>query len=360
MMITQLCDHYQTISLLAKGIPEGASRTLSNLINLHAVRGSLIDGILDLDTAMLGPLHYYGFIDPHDTHIIMDNIYYRHHLSPKESFKLPVINTYVLKGEWQSGTVLSKTIVDESLLEIDSIFKNPGILTTKLDYLSLPVITDPYNYDLSSFHIQVVANHEPFAFNQQWISEYPHAQHKLRVITYYYGPRYVSDYLMKGNGIFIERHDFIQAITPMHSTCSGYVIIGRPHNDKLELVAITIPFGYTLLVEPQAIHGDSNLIGLFMMAMTASHVAMATADTVYLKNKNGGPLPIHFDDMRKYEPLQLPEEYEPLKLPEKYEPLITSNKMTLERLKQKEMELIEQISDPLVIQPVVYNVMKTV
>lgn len=85
--------------------------------------------------------------------------------------------------------------------------------------------------------------------------------------------------------MFIERHEFIQAITPMNTNCSGFVILGRINESNvLELITIIIPFGYTLLVEPWAIHGDSTLVGMYMMAMTGNHNAMKTADTVFIKN----------------------------------------------------------------------------
>jgi hypothetical protein len=96
----------------------------------------------------------------------------------------------------------------------------------------------------------------------------------------------VGGYLLKpgGSGIFIERHEFIQAITPYTADCGGYVILGREVGDILELIAVTIPFGFTLLVEPWAIHGDSTLTGMHMMAMTGNHEAMKTADTVFMKH----------------------------------------------------------------------------
>ena len=53
----------------------------------------------------------------------------------------------------------------------------------------------------------------------------------------------------------------------------------------MELVACPIPYGTTLLVDAGCIHGDSTLIGTYSMAMTGNHEAMATADTVYLKNQ---------------------------------------------------------------------------
>lgn len=46
-----------------------------------------------------------------------------------------------------------------------------------------------------------------------------------------------------------------------------------------------MPYGTTLLVEVGCIHGDSTLTGTYSMAMTGDHEAMATADTVYLKNR---------------------------------------------------------------------------
>ncbi len=70
------------------------------------------------------------------------------------------------------------------------------------------------------------------------------------MITYNYGDGYLPDYLMKGSGVFIERHDFIQAITPMNYHCGGFVTLGRETEAGcLELVGVPIPFGYTLLVD---------------------------------------------------------------------------------------------------------------
>lgn len=350
LMITQLCNHYNTISSLVKGIPECATRTLANLINLHAVRGNLKDGVLDVETAMVGPLTYYGFIDPKDSHTIVKDIYHRHKISLPLPTKGKLIDKSVrLNIECISGILLKnsdKIYVDENLLVIDSLFKNPGLLNTELDFLDLVVISDAYLYDLSPYHAQLVPNNEPFNFNQKLINNYEHAQHKLRVISYYYGPRYVSEYLMKGNGIFVETHDFIQAITPLYTTCYGYVILGKKHSTTdAEFIAITIPYGYTLLVEPQALHGDSNLVGLYMMAMTGNHTAMSTADTVYLRNRSGNPLPINFIDSFPILNFHM-------------QPLITSNKLSLNDVKKLESEIISQITDPMVVNPIVLNIFK--
>lgn len=139
---------------------------------------------------------------------------------------------------------------------------------------------------------------------------------------------------MKGNGLFIEKHHFIQSISPCHSTCGGFVILGREKGNILQLIAIRIPFGSTLLVDAMAIHGDSTLTGLFVMSMTGNHHAMATADTVFLKHKkNATNVRVSVDkqtcdDKADVDPHRL---------------ALTSNKNTLEDLKTMDKQYRTQI-----------------
>ncbi len=293
-LITRVCKDYETVSKILTG--EFASRTLSNLYNLHAARGVVRDGQLDVRSSMSGPHHYFGFLDPTHCHTITlsDGLpVYRDHGESKRYTvaRIPLPDSYVLKirdYDWIPGHDeyrhdLVNTITGNTI-EADSLFDKPGILTIPEQTLAFPLVQGDM-YDLSRFRAQVVPNHIPFQFNQALVEMYPHAQHKLRTVTYNYGERYVEDYLMSGSGIFIERHEFIQAITPMSEECSGYVILGTETFGGLELIAVTIPFGHTLLVEPWAIHGDSTLRGMYSMAMTGNHNAMKTADTVFMKYK---------------------------------------------------------------------------
>jgi len=58
VLITKVCKNYETLSTLYKG--ECATRTLSNLYNLHAVRGKINDnGELIFDTTMMTFLIYF-------------------------------------------------------------------------------------------------------------------------------------------------------------------------------------------------------------------------------------------------------------------------------------------------------------
>jgi hypothetical protein len=337
---------------------ECSSRTLANLYNLYACRGCITTtnisnnwGKLDLAASMSGPHHYLGHLDPHDyitvyIPYITDigeyglPIYTSYSISndlkstqidrldkPKIKSRIPDEMIYTLPSEqwkWISGKDMTSIIkrryqvsasypkkninTATGALVADSLFLNPGILELGISEIRLHIINpDPetnggMEYDFADFGAQLVQNSQPWQFRQSGIQAYKHAQHKLRLITYYYGARYVNDYLMKpryvngsgGCGLFIERHEFIKAITPLNPDCGGFIILGRElktwTNRKigLELIGIRIPFGWTLLVEPWAIHGDSNLIGLYSMAMTGNHEAIATVDTVFLKNHNNG------------------------------------------------------------------------
>lgn len=335
-LITRICKNYETISDILSG--ECATRTLSNLYNLHAVRGCILPNkVLSLDSSMSGPHHYFGFILPTNTHIIKFDKLTGYPTYYKITDNLDILDTHKLANpekniiklsnyNWISGKVY-KQLVNTRNGEIhsqinrqrdkqrdrqrdrqrDSLFDNPGILYLDKNQLQFNVIYNGADIDLTSFRAQIVHNNKPFTFNQNMISKYKHAQHKLRVITYNYGSNYVNDYLMSDSGIFIERHEFIQAITPMNSKCTGFVILGRINNtnttNTLELIAVSIPFGCTLLVEPWTIHGDSTLCGMYMMAMTGNHNAMQTADTVFLKNSttncNISTININVDNINK-------------------------------------------------------------
>jgi hypothetical protein len=383
-MITRVYADYETVGGLFNGLPnvlsgfscwsgECASRTLSNLYNLHACRGLITSANiatessgtqthLQLETSMSGPHHYLGHIDPCDyisvyipepkpgefglpiytSYSISDisnasntsdilaqdqqHQFTSHPQLPKMKTSIPTENILTLSEYWWiSGKDMTTTLkkrygtlepqVDNNIKLVDtqtgspsadSLFPNPGVLELGVSEIRLQLINpDPatnggVEYDFSGFGAQLVPNSQPWRFNQAGIQTNKHAQHKLRLITYYYGQRYVNDYLMRprrdtdpgGSGLFIERHEFIQAITPINRDCGGFVILGRElktwqgRKVGLELISVQVPFGFTLLVEPWAIHGDSNLTGLYSMAMTGNHLAMQTADTVFLKNHN--------------------------------------------------------------------------
>ena len=94
---------------------------------------------------------------------------------------------------------------------------------------------------------------------------------------------------MHSQCLFLEKHDFVQFITPLTRDCAGFVTIAKENarDHSMEIINIKIPFGSILLINPGVIHGDSTLKGLYLMGMTGNHHAMNTADTVFLKYGSG-------------------------------------------------------------------------
>lgn len=132
VMITQICNGYETISkFFISG--ECATRTLLNLYNLHAVRGLIINGQLDLDSSMSGPHHYFGYIDPFKAHsIIIKHGLPEYYVYPlfmvKSKSKSKICDEYILKisnYNWYSGRLynnLEKIYDYTSDINIDSLF----------------------------------------------------------------------------------------------------------------------------------------------------------------------------------------------------------------------------------------------
>lgn len=107
---------------------------------------------------------------------------------------------------------------------------------------------------------------------------------------------------MKNHGLFLEHHRFSQTITPMSPDCYGFVVLGRllqksPSSEEgsLSLIAVEIPYNYTLIIRDGSIHGDATLVGDYMMGMSSSHTDMATADTVFLRTKNNLPVKMRME-----------------------------------------------------------------
>lgn len=286
-LAVKLCAGYRTFIDIFADSGENSIRTAWNLYNLRVIRYPR-HLPFNLNSSMSGPHHYLGTLSPFHTYrIIMDNKFLLpRYIQYNSVTSLPYRyrNSYRVKGssyeyQWQSH---NSTFTD------DSLFQRPGTLILYSDTINVEYISEPTRYDFTPFKAQIVPNSSQFGFYKPDIKLYPHAQHKLRIITYHYGPDYLSKYIMPGCGIFLERHEFVQMITPIDKDCGGYILLGRITSDnKLELVATTIPFGCTLIVNPFCIHGDSTLVGTYAMAMTGNHTAMNTADTVFLKTRKG-------------------------------------------------------------------------
>lgn len=266
------------------GTAEFIYRSRLRMRNLTAVRGK------EEGSRMVGPLDYYGNLERPDKHfytIQIDDLGRPQILAKRkagtphpQTFKeSPEGKTTVVDAEWMSGRELKK---ENKPTSGESLFPNSGILKLGDAHLELKKVQDPTALDLSSFKARLVKNDTPFQITSYRIP----ASDEYRAVSYHYEGGYAEDQIKRGGGLFLETHTFAQSITPLFNESRGFVTLGKWTEDKkqLELIGIEIPFGYTLIIEKDCIHGDANLKGKFLMTMTSDHTTMQKADTVFLKS----------------------------------------------------------------------------
>ena len=272
------------------GSLESATRSLLRMNNLTAVRG--IRG-----ASMVGPIDYLGNLEqPHKYLYMIQNgfppIFHRISLNQQILNTTPLLKELdrqlitTVHANWISGKNKSLIEAKQAHYEITnsdlrhSLFLNPGLLEIDRKVIELCYF-DPRDVDLSSFKARLVTNHTPFQITS---AELP-AKDDYRIVTYLYEPGYANWQVTQGSGLFLEKHRFSQTMTPITPDSIGFVTLARTndHPNQLELIGVQIPYGYTLIIEKDCIHGDSTLNGFYMMGMTSDHTTMRTADTVFLK-----------------------------------------------------------------------------
>ncbi|MDP1608256.1 MAG: hypothetical protein Q8L98_02950 [Chlamydiales bacterium] len=272
------------------GTLESATRSLLRMQNLTAVRGAP-------GASMIGPVDYLGNLEePHKYLYTITNqfppLFHRKLISVEDCEQEVALKKFdsnfltIVKANWVSGK--DSDVIQEKKLDYQvtkkhlrqSLFLDPGLLEMDRQLIELKYF-DPRGIDLSSFKARLVNNQIPFQITKK---ELP-SKDDYRLVTYLYEPLYADWQIQNGSGLFLERHRFSQTITPLTVDAKGYVVLARTNQspDELELIGVQIPYGYTLVIEEDCIHGDTTLNGFFMMGMTSDHTTMRTADTVFLK-----------------------------------------------------------------------------
>lgn len=106
---------------------------------------------------------------------------------------------------------------------------------------------------------------------------------ELYMVEYDFDPEYIQQYVMHkqgGGGLFVETHPFPHVFTPLSRKCGGAVILGIDNkDDTFNFAAFEIPFGFTLKINSNVIHGDSFFTGPYAIALTETELA----DSVLLR-----------------------------------------------------------------------------
>lgn len=110
----------------------------------------------------------------------------------------------------------------------------------------------------------------------------------LYVTEYTWQAGYIGEYVMRqegGGGLFVETHPFPHAFTPLEPDCGGALILGRKGDDgTLLFSAFEIPYGYSMVIDSNVIHGDSFFVGRYAISLTETEAA----DSVLIKRGDIG------------------------------------------------------------------------
>lgn len=253
---------------------------------------------------MVGPADYLGNLEGPDEHLYTVDtesfppVWYRKPtesvvdgrvvddrvLTPFDDSLVTTVKVRWIRGDTDEIDTVNEEYHVTSKDVRQSLFLRPGLLEIiDTDLIELQNF-DARDVDLSSFKVRLYRNDSPFRISFQKL---PPAD-EYRMVTYLYNPGYTARVVNEGSGLFLERHEFAQTMTPIDQDSKGFIKVARTNDqpDELEIIGIQIPFGYTLVVDPDAIHGDATFDGFYCMGMTSNHVTMRTADTVFLKSRD--------------------------------------------------------------------------
>ena len=292
--VCRLADGWSTVPTLKKdGRMALASRSILRLNNIALFRHFPVDG--DLRTSMVGPNHYFGVLDSIHAHALTLRYtdagmpyFVKESGTPEQSSpRTPIPECFRFTCDsalWLSGKIKdNRQYISNHAITVlpgKSLTKDVGLLVfgTDDEVISLPQF-DARSYDLSSFGATLVRNDRPFRITDA-------AEDPMDVVTYHFGPDYAKTLVQQGAGLFLETHDFTQIMSPVTKDSGGFITLGRWEQGRLELVAVSVPYGHSIIVEKGTIHGDATFCGSYLMAMTVNHHTMATADVVLLKNRS--------------------------------------------------------------------------
>lgn len=305
--------------------PAKVTRTMVGLRNLQVFRGHFAVPGVDLQQMMVGPCHFYGTL-PSDSGVTSYRLVLTSAMLPGPGAeasrrpeyrplrgggraqevldaqhiaamgKPPPPSALTLAGHFSDrarpGTTLtagSSHTTGIFVVEDWSLAGGPGAEVPAPAAGARPAcvaeVHDATAYNLEPFGAQVVKNGDEFG-----IPGILTDQDDLQLITYWWGEDYLEHAMHHDDGAFLETHDFPQTVTPLSEDCGGHILLARPATRDsmqatVEVVAVYVPFGYTMILGKNAWHGDAGLRGLHLMAMTANHLIMeGTTKSWFMKH----------------------------------------------------------------------------
>src|SRR3990167_1841579 len=177
-----------------------------------------------------------------------------------------------IRGTWKPSSIEKASSGRDA-----SVFGGLGVLLVPpgCNYIDIPRMNaravDP-NF-LKNYGAQIIPLDQPVPLEPV---DDP-ALENLYLVQYDFDKDYIDQYVMKikgGGGLFVETHPFPHVFTPLSADCGGALILGKDlGNGKFTFAAFQIPYGYTMKVNSNTIHGDSFFVGPYAIALTETELA---------------------------------------------------------------------------------------
>ncbi len=177
-----------------------------------------------------------------------------------------------IKGTWKNRSV------EKALSGRDaSVFGGLGVLLVPPDfsYINIPkmnaLAVDPAF--LKKYGAELIPLEQPVTLEA--VNE-PELEN-LYLVQYDFDKDYIDQYVMKmsgGGGLFVEIHPFPHVFTPLSEHSGGALILGKALGKReFTFASFEIPYGYTMKIDSNVIHGDSFFVGPYAIALTDTELA---------------------------------------------------------------------------------------
>jgi hypothetical protein len=198
-------------------------------------------------------------------------------LAKHHSYQILTPPELIVKAKWFHRSVEAGSSGRDA-----SVFGALGVFST---YLDIPLIAIPKMSALNvspQFLRKYGAKLIPLDRTFQLA---PCKEPKLKTLymtEYTWTEGYIPEYVMHpegGGGLFVETHPFEHVFTPLEPGCGGALILGVKQGVGFRFCAFEIPYGYSMQIDANVIHGDSFFTGKYAIALTETEFA----DSVLMK-----------------------------------------------------------------------------
>ena len=220
----------------------------------------------------------------HQLEIIEPHYISKTHPAPDET---PLEYTIVSANWFDAKTRPVSALPDEKTLEHVAVFQ----VSSNINELKLPVhnagkVSQAF---LKHFGVSLIAIDRDIPYGDDQPVD-------LICAEYNFKENPIPTDVLQAEGVFINTHPLRQFFTPLDRTNNGEIILGKKREDgDFEFITLEIPFGYSLVIEPNVIYGATRLKGHYAVALAEG----IRSESVLMRTQSGETLSVSTVDDQK-------------------------------------------------------------